>query len=891
MSAAAAQLRFAADVAVFLVAGAGLTLLVARGHLLVADARARGPVAAGFVLVAAGAFAHGAGLVDDPSATSLVILRVAGIALLVFAPARWSGAPLGRLGFAAGLLCLVAAEVTLALDAPIASDWLRLGGAAGLGVGVVLAARRSIPTRIAISATAILLVVVVAVSVGLSAVLADNVEDEAVGRLSARADTEASLAEGAARTAEGNASLGGRALSNDADRTVPAIVRLTGGPGAPTEAADQTTLTQVLGTLVDDIFLGFDPRVGPVLLVDASDLRLLAVAGPGGDVPGPEVLAGLQSSPVVVQAAETNGPTLSVVTAGDAAYGLAAAPVLVTGADGQRVNAAILIVSSELDDTYLQARLQLGPDAGTSDDGAALTSHAEIISAYGPLPPSAAVLALGARALSGEPRATATTDDRLLAASTIEANDDSPVLALVTATSTATIQAARADVFELLFLIASGGAALAVVFTAVAGERIGSSLSRLTAAADEVTHGNLAVTADVRSDDELGVLSNAFDSMTGSLRRMTADLRDAVDDEARLRARMEAVVSGMGEALVAVDDRGDVTDFNAAAEVLSGVPAAKAIGGPAAHVLRLVTDDGDDLVSRFGAPGDDPWTAPAYFLHTSGLEVPVVVSAGALRDTRGEVAGAVYVLRDVRREREVERVKGELLSNISHELRTPLTPIKGYAQLLRLRDVPPENVRAFATEIEKASANMERVVVQLVNFAAMSAGRYEVHTELTVVRELVDRVVGPWCERVDPEVHPITRRVSRSVPKVWLDRQEIEHALNELLDNAVKYSPAGGRIEVAATVGPGFDGHRVLRLSVADRGVGIPADRLEVVAEDFIQADGSNTRAFGGLGLGLALARRTAQAHGGELELTSTTGRGTTATLVLPVDRPDGGGV
>jgi signal transduction histidine kinase len=105
----------------------------------------------------------------------------------------------------------------------------------------------------------------------------------------------------------------------------------------------------------------------------------------------------------------------------------------------------------------------------------------------------------------------------------------------------------------------------------------------------------------------------------------------------------------------------------------------------------------------------------------------------------------------------------------------------------------------------------------------------------------------------------------------------------------VKYSPDGGRIEVAATAGPGLDGRQAVRISVADRGVGIPADRLEDVAEDFIQADGSSTRTFGGLGLGLALASRIARAHGGELELTSTTGRGTTATLVLPVDRPDGG--
>ena len=461
----------------------------------------------------------------------------------------------------------------------------------------------------------------------------------------------------------------------------------------------------------------------------------------------------------------------------------------------------------------------------------------------------------------------------------------------MTTTTTAAIQEARTDVFRLLFLIASGGAALAVVLTAVAGERIGSGLGRLTIAAGEVTQGNLSVRADVHSDDELGVLSNAFDSMTGSLRTMTAELREAVDDEARLRSRMEAVVAGMGEALIAVDDRGDVTDFNAAAEVLSGVPSGKAVGRPAAKVMRLVDDDGTDLVSRFGRPGDDAWTASAFFLHSSGFEVPVVVSAGALRDQRGAVIGAVYVLRDVRREREAERVKSELLSNISHELRTPLTPIKGYAQLLRLKDVPPENVRKFADEIEKASANMERVVVQLVNFAAMSADRYEVRPELTVVRDLIDRVVGTWRDRVDAELHPMTRKVSRGIPKVWLDRAEIEHALDELLDNAVKYSPDGGRIDVTATVGTGFDGQDVVRISVADRGVGIPADRFEVVAEDFTQADGSVTRTFGGLGLGLAIVSRIARAHGGELELMSTTDRGTTASLVLPIDRPDGGGV
>jgi signal transduction histidine kinase len=242
----------------------------------------------------------------------------------------------------------------------------------------------------------------------------------------------------------------------------------------------------------------------------------------------------------------------------------------------------------------------------------------------------------------------------------------------------------------------------------------------------------------------------------------------------------------------------------------------------------------------------------------------------------------VYVLRDVRREREIERLKSEFLANISHELRTPLSPIKGYSQILRTRDIPMDDVRRFANEIEKASARLERVVVQLVNFASMSAGRFEVRTEPVLLREVLDRVVSRWSDRVDPALFSISRRVARGVPKVWLDRQSIDQALDELVDNAVKYSPEGGRIALIATPGTA-DGSPVVRIAVSDRGVGIPVDRIDDVLGDFTQADGSNTRAFGGLGLGLALVGRIARAHGGDIEVESAEGKGTTVTLVIPV--------
>lgn len=874
MSAAAAQLRFAADFAIFLVAGSGLVLLALRPHLLVSAERARALVAAGFALLAATALASGGGYVDDPSEPALVVLRLTAVLLLFAAPARWPGADIGRLGFSVGLFALIGAEAVLAGDHEGPADALRLTGAGLLTTGTFMAARRSIPTRIATSASATLLVVVLAVSVGLSAVLADNVEDEARRRLDATAATEAALAENVGRVAEFNATLTAAAFGGRAD-VAEAVERLATGTGTQ---ADLDSVVNNLVGFATDVLVNSDPQLGPLLLVDPNEGRRLAVAVPtGSDPPGEPVLAGVQGSAVVQNAVASDDPVQSLVAAGGSAFAVAASPVQI----GART-VGILVVTSRLDDRYLIARLELS--RGEEGDGAGLVTRSDVVATAGEVPASRAIVALGADAIDRGTTVTRTIGQRLVSAQPVLGTDDVPVLATIRSTPRAALQESRADLFRLLFLIAIAGTALALVLTAVVGERIGAGLRRLTAAAGEVQAGNLLVDTGVRSDDELGVLSDAFGSMTGSLRRMTAELRTAAEDESRLRARMEAVVGGMGEALVAVDVNGDITDFNAAAELLTGIPERKAVGRPVDSILRVVADDAVvDLAERFRAPVDEGWTASATVLHTTGLEVPVVVSAGALRGSQNQHAGSVFLLRDVRREREVERIKSELLSNISHELRTPLSPIKGYSQILRAREIPPDDVRRFANEIEKASARLERVVVQLVNFASMSAGRYEVRTEPTLVREVVDRIVARWAERLDAARHPIARRVARNVPKMWIDRQAIDQALDELIDNAVKYSPDGGRIEVVATA----DSHptigSIVRIAVTDRGVGIPADRLDSVLDDFTQADGSATRSFGGLGLGLALVGRIVRAHGGELEVASVEGRGTTVAMLLPV--------
>ncbi|MEQ1788634.1 MAG: HAMP domain-containing sensor histidine kinase, partial [Acidimicrobiales bacterium] len=218
-----------------------------------------------------------------------------------------------------------------------------------------------------------------------------------------------------------------------------------------------------------------------------------------------------------------------------------------------------------------------------------------------------------------------------------------------------------------------------------------------------------------------------------------------------------------------------------------------------------------------------------------------------------------------------------------HELRTPLTPIKGFASILQSRDLPRDKAQGFADEINQAATQMERVIGQLVNFATIVGGRLALDLQPVPLRAALDDVVRRWTDRVGG-THEIVRRVSAGTPSVLADRTYLLQSLDELLDNAVKYTPGGGKITLSA--GPVAADASQVRISVTDHGVGIPPDRLESIFDDFSQGDASATRRYGGLGLGLALVHRIASAHGGELSCESEPGKGSRFSIVLPAVPP-----
>lgn len=488
--------------------------------------------------------------------------------------------------------------------------------------------------------------------------------------------------------------------------------------------------------------------------------------------------------------------------------------------------------------------------------------------------------------LDGRPRADLGVGGAALfaAAAPIADPERGTPLGAVVATSTPEVIAAveRAQA-QRLFLVSLFGSALAVVVAGLVTRRFLRPIRQLTAAAEQIGAGDLRARAAVDSPDEVGLLGAAFDEMIESLSEQQEDLSDSAAREARLRGRLESLTSSMSDGLIAVDTTGAVITFNPAAEALTGTPGSAALGRPLDEVLDA-TPLVDGPTEGEGPRGDplgmraatDPGTAAARLLlrRADGRALPVAATAAPVRSPGGEVLGRVYVLRDISRDLEVERMKTEFLANVSHELRTPITPIKGYAHVLARRDVGPDATRQFAGEILDSTLRLERIVGMIVDFAGLDSGRVLLRREAVDVPSLVGPVVERWREAHPDRV--VALRIARGLPPVWGDPDYLSRCLDELLDNALKFSPGGEDVIVAART----DGARVA-LQVIDAGIGIDPEAAARLFTDFVQADGTETRSFGGLGLGLGLVKRIVDGIGGEVVVRSEPGQGSAFTLLL----------
>jgi two-component system phosphate regulon sensor histidine kinase PhoR len=428
---------------------------------------------------------------------------------------------------------------------------------------------------------------------------------------------------------------------------------------------------------------------------------------------------------------------------------------------------------------------------------------------------------------------------------------------------------AQRGVLRRLFLTALIALVVVALLGIALAQRIAEPVRRLTVAAGRIRRGDLEATSAIGSKDEVGRLSRAFDAMTQSLRRATDDLRDRAMTEAELRARLETVVESMSDGLVVADASSVVTSANPTATRLLGASEGDVVGRRLTDVLTVVDQEGRSLLG-----GSSRRRTDGELVRASGDRVPVRVGSAPLGDGQGRV----IVLADRTREREVERMKTEFLANVSHELRTPLTPIRGYAEMLSRRaDLSRKQVVTFLDEILASTNRMSRAVELLVDVAALEGGRIEPENTRVAVRSFVDGRVEAWKERYPERAGDFKRRVATKLPAVDIDRHWVARALDEFADNAVKYTPPGASITVTATAVD--DG---VRVAVRDTGPGFDPQRAAELVGDFSQADASETRRVGGLGLGLGFVSRVAERLGLGLTVDTEPGKGSEFALILP---------
>jgi two-component system phosphate regulon sensor histidine kinase PhoR len=389
----------------------------------------------------------------------------------------------------------------------------------------------------------------------------------------------------------------------------------------------------------------------------------------------------------------------------------------------------------------------------------------------------------------------------------------------------------------------------------------------MVAAAHEMASGDLERRIPIPTERELGTLARALNTMAEHLQEKLADLGAE-------QARSAGILESMAEGLVAVDQQGRIELMNASARRIFRL-ALDAVEGR--HLVEVVRHP--EVMSLFQECRE---CAPGVVCRRElSLQTPpldLMMEAVPLRV--GAVAsGTLMVIHDVTELRRLERVRQEFIANASHELRTPLTAIRGYVEsLLEGAVEEPARARPFLEVIARHAERMSRLVDDLMDLSNIETGRLQLDRQPVSLRQMGEQVVALHRDVASKKGISLQFDVPPDLPAVLADRDRLQQILINLVDNAIKFTPAG-RVSLSANK---VSSTRV-EVTVADTGTGIPSIDLPRITERFYRVDRGRAREQGGTGLGLSIVKHLVHAHGGELNIESELGRGTRATFTLPI--------
>lgn len=425
----------------------------------------------------------------------------------------------------------------------------------------------------------------------------------------------------------------------------------------------------------------------------------------------------------------------------------------------------------------------------------------------------------------------------------------------------------------LIFITSS---VIALVFSILLAFLVSKGITRpiqaMTDQIEKIADGNYNDQVKIYSKDEMGILAR-------SINYLSVRVKEAQETTEAERQRLDSVLKHMTDGVIATDRRSRVMITNNRALDFIGKTEEEVIGHSIMEVLNLR----DKYTFRELLNMDHDILIP--FVNEDGQESIIKGEISVIQRESRYVSGLIWVLTDVTEREKIERDRRQFVSNVSHELRTPLTSVRSYSEALSdgaLED--PKLAREFLDVIQRETDRMIRMISDLLNLSRMDSNRQEMNLELIDLSRLVDHILDRFDMMLSSEEYAnkdykILRELSDKPIWVEADQDRLTQIIDNILNNAIKYSPDGGNVTVRLMIT-----HNEALLSIQDQGLGIPQKAIPHIFERFYRVDKARSREQGGTGLGLAIAKEVVERLNGRIWVNSIENKGSSFYISLPYD-------
>jgi two-component system, OmpR family, sensor histidine kinase VicK len=453
----------------------------------------------------------------------------------------------------------------------------------------------------------------------------------------------------------------------------------------------------------------------------------------------------------------------------------------------------------------------------------------------------------------------------MVLAKPIQINSDGPTIGAIY------LEASIESIFKQIQRINNilvTGTVIALIITGLLGVFLARTITRPMAdmrkQALVMARGDFSRKVQLYGDDEIGQLAMTFNNLTTKLQEATA----ITESE---RRKLRSVLTYMTDGVIATDRDGAIILMNDRAEEMLNISRQNALGTSLLELLRLNTNyTWEELYNEYESMLLD--------FSTDDLHYVVRANFSTIQKDDGPINGLICVLHDVTEQEQIDNERREFVFNVSHELRTPLTTMRSYLEALADGAWKDDNIAPRFLEVtQNETERMIRLVTDLLQLSKMDSKDYRFNFREIDLIHFLNGIIDRF-DMLEKENIELSRSLPDTLIPVQMDTDKMTQVLDNIISNAMKYSPEGGTITFTAVV----IGRKV-KVSISDQGVGIPKNNVSKIFDRFFRVDRARSRDIGGTGLGLAIAKEIVLAHGGDIWAESEWGQGTTIHFTLPL--------